>query len=281
MRQITNNLVACLHHSFSALPNQLGRYCLRRIPSQNTNYAGARTVRGRLRTAFVVSEAAVGNSAFGSVPTNDSPQRLCGQTRLMPLEVVIRCFVLSLLLLSASHVAAQNKPAKTQDSQPLLASYPDWPKADPADVARIEDVVHAFYSAISTPAGEKLNQTRLRSLFVPHGRIAVSIPPTPSRAADVVFFSVEGYAAKYGAETSTGFFDSNPANQIETFGGMAHVYSTFESRRHLADPKPMASGIKSFELLKSGDRWHIVEVYWDWERPDNPIPVRYLHDSSR
>ena len=199
----------------------------------------------------------------------------------MPLEVVIRSFVLSLLLLSASAVAAQDMPAKPQDSQPVLAAHPDWPKADPADVASVEDVVHAFYSVISTPAGEKLNQTRLQSLFVPDGRIAVSVPPTPSRAADVVFFSVEEYAAKYGAETSTGFYDSNPSNQIEIFGGMVHVYSTFESRRRLADPKPMASGIKSFELLKSGDRWYIVEIYWDWERPDNPIPARYLHGSSK
>ena len=199
----------------------------------------------------------------------------------MTTEVVIRSFILSLVLLSASVVAAQSMSAKRQDSQPVLSSHPDWPKADPTDVAGIEDVVYAFYSAISTPAGEKLNQTRLRSLFVPDGRIAVSVPPTPSRAADVVFFSVDEYAAKYGAETSTGFFDSNPANQIEIFGGMAHVYSTFESRGHLADPKPMASGIKSFELLRSGDRWYIVEVYWDWARPDNPIPARYLHDSSK
>ena len=193
----------------------------------------------------------------------------------------MRSLVLPLLLMSASLVAAQNKPSKPQDSQPVLASHPNWPKASAGDVAGIEDVVHAFYSALSTPAGEKLNQSRLRSLFVPDGRIAVSIPPTPSRAADVVFFSVEEYATKYGAETSTGFFDSNPANQIETFGGMAHVYSTFESRAHLDDPKPMASGIKSFELLKSGDRWYIVEVYWDWARPDNPIPARYLHNSSK
>lgn len=193
----------------------------------------------------------------------------------------MRSIVLSLLLMSASLVAAQNKPAKPQDFQPVLASHPNWPKASAGDVAGIEDVVHAFYSALSTPAGEKLNQSRLRSLFVPDGRIAVSIPATPSRAADVVFFSVDEYATKYGAETSTGFFDSNPANQIETFGGMAHVYSTFESRAHLDDPKPMASGIKSFELLKSGDRWYIVEVYWDWARPDNRIPARYLHNSSK
>ncbi len=197
------------------------------------------------------------------------------------LEVVIQRLVLSLVWLSASLATAQAKVVKPQASRPVLASHPDRPKADPADVASIEDIVHAFYSALSLPPGEKLNETRLRSLFVPGGRIAVSVPPTDSRAADVVFFSVEEYAAKVGAQTSTGFFDRNPANQIEMFGGMAHVYSTFESRAHLDDPKPMASGIKSFELLKSGDRWYIVEVYWDWASPGNPISARYLHDGPR
>jgi hypothetical protein len=32
----------------------------------------------------------------------------------------------------------------------------------------------------------------------------------------------------------------------------------------------------SFQLLKDGDRWWIVTIYWDSERPDNPIPPEYL-----
>jgi hypothetical protein len=163
---------------------------------------------------------------------------------------------------------------------PRLA--PGWPKANPADVATIEDIVRAFYSAISTPAGGKLDQNRLRSLFVPGGRIVSSVPANSTRAADVRFLSPEEYAAISDAQTvRSGFFDRNPANQIERFGEMAHVYSTFESRSHLDDPKPMARGIKSFELLNSANRWYIIEVYWDWERPDNPIPDRYLHDGTR
>jgi hypothetical protein len=67
-------------------------------------------------------------------------------------------------------------------------------------------------------------------------------------------------------------------NEIERFGAMAHVYSTFESRSHIDDQKPIARSMKSFELLNSGNRWYIVEVYWDWERPGNHIPERYLHD---
>lgn len=62
-------------------------------------------------------------------------------------------------------------------------------------------------------------------------------------------------------------------NEIERFGAMAHVYSTFESHSHIDDQKPIARSMKSFELLNSGNRWYIVEVYWDW--PGNHIPERY------
>lgn len=196
-------------------------------------------------------------------------------------QILIRSFALSLIFCSATVRADQN-PAPTQHAQSAIAANPEWPKADPADVATVEDILRAFYSAISTPAGGKLDQTRLRSLFVPGGRIAASVPPNSSRVADVRFLSPEEYAAISDAHTVTsGFFDSNPANQIERFGEMAHVYSTFESRSSLDDPKPMARGIKSFELLKSANRWYIVGVYWDWERPNFPIPERYLHSSDR
>lgn len=108
------------------------------------------------------------------------------------------------------------------------------------------------------------------------------MPLNSVRAADVRFLSPEEYVAISDAHTVTsGFVDSNPANQIERFGVMAHVYSTFESRSDPKDPKPMARGIKSFELLNSANRWYIVQVYWDWERPDNPFPKPYLHDSLR
>ena len=189
----------------------------------------------------------------------------------------------SLVFSSATLMSAQNPPAMPQQHvQSALASQPEWPKANSADVATVEDIVRAFYRAISAPAGGKLDQNRLRSLFVPGGRIVSSVPANSSRAADVRFLTPEEYAAISDAHTLTsGFFDSNPANQIERFGAMAHVYSTFESRSHLDDPKPMARGIKSFELLNSANRWYIIEVYWDWERSDNPIPDRYLHDSAR
>jgi len=192
----------------------------------------------------------------------------------------IPALVLFVSVCQATLLCADNPPATPSPSRQLdLNSHPDWPKANPADVATIESTVRAFYDAISAPAGGKLNRDRLRSLFVPAGRIVAGIPAHSSRAADVIFLSPEKYADISDSQTiSHGFFDHDLANQIQQFGVMAHVYSTYESRYNPEDAKPAARGIKSFELLNSDNRWYIVQMYWDSERPGNPIPDRYLHD---
>ena len=193
------------------------------------------------------------------------------------------CLVSVLLAVGTLHsVHAQSSSAKPPDGpHPDISPTANLPTAASDDVSSIQNIVKAFYRAISAPAGGKLDRNRLRSLFVPSGRIVVGIPPNGSRSANVIFISLDEYADRSDSQTArSGFFDANPANQIEQFGVMAHVYSTYESRTNADDAKPMARGIKSFELLHSGGRWYILQVYWDSERPDNPLPERYLHDGT-
>ena len=44
----------------------------------------------------------------------------------------------------------------------------------------------------------------------------------------------------------------------------------------LTDATPFSRGINSFQLLKDGDRYWVVNIFWDSERPGNPIPYQYL-----
>lgn len=78
------------------------------------------------------------------------------------------------------------------------------------------------------------------------------------------------------ATATNGFFDRDIANHIERFGIMAHVWASYESRYKSDDAKPFSRGIKPMDLPNSGNRWYIVQVYWDRERPDNLIPKAYL-----
>ena len=66
------------------------------------------------------------------------------------------------------------------------------------------------------------------------------------------------------------------ARTVETFGSISQVFSTYESRRRADDEKPFARGINSIQLLNDGSRWWVVTVYWQGERPNNPIPPAYL-----
>ncbi len=159
-----------------------------------------------------------------------------------------------------------------------IGRHPDWPHANPSDVSSIPAIVSAFASAVSLPAGQKLDQDRLRSLFVPDGRIVIGLVSRHGRPSDVILLSPERYAALADKQATDGFFDRIIANQIQRFGVMAHVYASYESRHAPGDAHPFVRGIKSFELLNSANRWYIVQVYYDWERPGNAIPENDLHD---
>ena len=82
-------------------------------------------------------------------------------------------------------------------------------------------------------------------------------------------------------ERAAGFYERSIHNDIEQFGNIVQVWSTYESRHATGDPTPFARGINSFQLLKDGDRYWVVNIFWDAESPTNPIPAKYLPTNPR
>ena len=162
-------------------------------------------------------------------------------------------------------------PAVAQQTTPPPAS----PPARPADVASMDAIVAALYDVISGPAGQKRDWERFRSLFIPDARLVVARPRRPEGAVPPRVMTPEQYIAGSGA-LENGFFEREISRVTETFGGVTHRFSTYESRRRAEDPTPFARGINSIQLLNDGQRWWIVTVFWDSERPNNPIPAKYL-----
>ena len=151
---------------------------------------------------------------------------------------------------------------------------PKPPAAKPADVQSIDAIVAALYDVISGPAGQKRDWDRMRSLFIPGARLiptAIAAEGTSARVLDV-----DGYIQRSGPALERGFFEREIARKTELFDNIAHIFSTYESRRAAADPAPFARGINSIQLMKDGNRWWIVTVFWQGERPDHAIPPAYL-----
>jgi hypothetical protein len=176
---------------------------------------------------------------------------------------------ISPLVLTTGLLLAQAPPTS-------IASHPTWPKAKPDDVKSIDAIVAATYDAISGPKGQERDWNRFRSLFLPDGRLLPTVS-LPDGHADVRPMTVDQYVERAsGNFKNTGFFERGISQKVESFGNIVHVFTTYESRHSADDPKPFARGINSFQLLKDADRYWIVSIYWDSERPANPIPTKYL-----
>jgi hypothetical protein len=151
------------------------------------------------------------------------------------------------------------------------------PAARPEDVSSPDAIIKAVYDVISGPAGQKRDWDRMRSLFVPNARLMPAVNRPGGAGAAVVILSVDDYIRQAGPSLERdGFFEVEIKRVTESYGNVTHLFSTYESRRKPDDAKPFARGINSFQLLKDGDRWWVVSIYWQGENAQFPIPAKYL-----
>jgi len=163
--------------------------------------------------------------------------------------------------------------APRQDAKPA-DTKPAWPAAKPADVESIDAIMKATYDVISGPAGER-DWNRFRSLFIPEGRL-IAVTEKKDGTPGYRVMAVEDYVRGAGEYfLKNAFFESEISRKTEKFGHMTQIFSTYGSRK-TPDAEPFERGINSFELFFDGKRWWVVSIYWDSERPGNPIPARYL-----
>jgi hypothetical protein len=156
---------------------------------------------------------------------------------------------------------------------PLTAQTPE---ARPADVASVDAILQALYDVISGPAGQTRDWNRFRSLFLPDGRL-ISTGRTPAGEARYRVMTPDEYAT--GSATfleASGFMEREIARRLESFGNIAQAFSTYESHYTQENQARHARGINSIQLYNDGKRWFVVTVFWDSERPDQPIPAKYL-----
>jgi hypothetical protein len=151
----------------------------------------------------------------------------------------------------------------------------DIPPASPRDVESLDAIVAAVYDVISGPPGPR-DWNRFQSLFAADARlIAVRVPKDGGKPS-LVFMTPKGYEERAGKHfLEHGFFEHELSRKTDSFGAMTHIYTTYESRE-TKDGKPVDRGINSMEFFYDGQRWWCVQIYWDAERPGNPIPEKYL-----
>ena len=144
------------------------------------------------------------------------------------------------------------------------------PLARAADTDSIDSVMKAVYEVISGPAGAPRDWVRFKALFADGARLI------PVRTTGPAVMTPDEYAQRATPNfEKNAFYETELSRRTESFGNIAHAFSTYESR-HAPGDKPFARGINSFQLVKTGDTWKVMTIFWDSERPDNPLPEKYL-----
>ena len=89
-------------------------------------------------------------------------------------------------------------------------------------------------------------------------------------------WTIDDYVTTAGPSLlQNGFFEVEIHRVTEEFGNIAHLFSTYESRRDPDDPEPFVRGINSFQVIYDGERWWVLNIFWTDERTA-PIPAKYL-----
>jgi hypothetical protein len=180
---------------------------------------------------------------------------------------VLPLVLAALLTVSAFAQQAPTKPAPAETAKTA-------PEAKADDVKSIDAIMKALYDVISGPAGPR-DWNRFQSLFIPEAHLIFSGKDKEGKPIHRAMTPAEYQERAGGFFLKEGFFESSIANKVDQFGTVAQVFSTYESR-HEKGAQPFARGINSIQLMNDGTRWWIVNILWDSERPDNPIPEKYL-----
>ncbi|HKK28416.1 MAG TPA: hypothetical protein VKB18_10065 [Gemmatimonadota bacterium] len=148
----------------------------------------------------------------------------------------------------------------------------------PAVPARAEDVsspealVRADLESISGDVGVPRQWGRDLSLYDGHAYF-VSAENDPKTGQVALERSTpREYAERNDAGlVESGFMEHEIAHKTFRFGNVATVVSSYET--HIGKTGAVSRGVNIYQTYFDGERWWILSIVWDAERPDNPIPA--------
>jgi len=136
----------------------------------------------------------------------------------------------------------------------------------------LDDLVKALDDAVSGPTDK--DRTCMRQLLIPEARL---IPVSKGKDGSIAphILSLDDWIARVKASGRKEFYEVQVKYPTDVYGHVAHLWSTYEVRP-TPDAKPDIRGINSIQAFFNGSEWKVVEILWQAETPDEPIPPKYL-----
>lgn len=144
-------------------------------------------------------------------------------------------------------------------------------------VKSIDSTIKTLYEVISGEKGAPRDWKLFKYLLHKDAKL---IPSGSNRqgVVGVRYMTPDQYIETSGKWLlENGFFENEIGRTVNQFGNIAQVFSSYESFKSVKDKKPFARGINSIQLYNDGNRWWILNIFWQGETTKHPIPKKYLN----
>jgi hypothetical protein len=128
------------------------------------------------------------------------------------------------------------------------------------DVSSEAAIVSALYEVISGEPGAPRDWERFKYLFA---KDAFLIPTNKNTAGVYGYRAMtpDDYITMFSTRVKTGFFERELKHDAVSFGTIAHVFSTYETKETKNGPITNR-GINSIQLFYDQNRYYIMNVLW-------------------
>jgi hypothetical protein len=142
------------------------------------------------------------------------------------------------------------------------------------DVSSEKAILSALYEVISGEPGEARDWERFKYLFT---KDAFLIPTNKSTAGVFGYrkMTPEEYINFFSTRIKTGFFEKELKHELVSFGTIAHVFSTYETKETKNGPITNR-GINSIQLFYDQNRYYIMNILWCAESLGFTLPSNSL-----
>lgn len=137
--------------------------------------------------------------------------------------------------------------------------------------ATLDELIKAVDAAVSGPGNK--DRTCFRALFLPETRL-IPLRHMPDGSYQPRVLTVDDWITAVAKRGSESFTEKQVKVGTETYGHMAHLWSTYETLG--SDGKMMDRGINSMQAVFDGKQWRIIEIVWQAESPTEKVPEKYL-----
>jgi hypothetical protein len=135
------------------------------------------------------------------------------------------------------------------------------PELSDGERVSLDGVLNRLYEVISFDEGGEPDWDGMKDVFSRHARITRVTPEGIDHLDLSTFCAMAREMLDLGAYTS--FHEREVSRRVDRLGGVIHVLSGYETKRHATAVNPLAQGVNSIQLVREDGTWRVVSLCWD------------------